>query len=366
MSAQAAQQMGLRVIVLDSDPNCPGAQVTPFRVKMDWNSDIGAAELAQLASSITLENEWVSPSNLLLAKQLGSTVIPEPHTLSIIGDKFRQRTAFAERGLPSPRFCAISSWDDLYKAAENWGGKVVLKSRRGGYDGYGVKIVHLPINDKDLPLSEPDEWYAEEFVPFDRELAVIVGKNSSGETAIYPVVESRQTTDGHRCDVVIAPAPNVDTELTRLVQDICLSAVDAVEGIGLFGVELFSRNGEIIINEIAPRPHNSGHYTMDGCRTSQFEQHIRMVRNLPPGPTHLIAPVVVMANLLAPRHGQINLEKSVSDAYRICPNIHLHWYGKSVLREGRKMGHLNLLGDDLDDTLSLVLAARDAFWRGVP
>jgi len=364
MSAQAAQRMGLRVVILDSDPDCPAAQVTSQLIPDNWNSPAGTCELAKQASTLTLENEWANPQNLLLARELGAVVLPSPETLSIIGDKLAQRHVFCGHGLPSPRFQALNSWDDLDSIAASWNSTVVLKSRHGGYDGYGVKIVRAPIDKRELPSSPASEWFAEEYVPFDRELAVMVSKNSAGETSVYPVVESRQTTDGHRCDVVIAPAPGLSPEQSVEAQRISLSAVDAVGGIGLFGIELFDANGKFIVNEIAPRPHNSGHYTMDGTRTSQFEQHIRAVRNLAPGPTDLLATVVVMANLLAPRDGDIDLQKSLVSVLRVDPSVHVHWYGKQSLRNGRKMGHLNLLGKDFESTLARAVGARDAFWKG--
>jgi len=362
MSAQAAQRLGLTVLVLDGDLDCPAGQVTPKQIIQDWDSVLGTQALASQVSVVTLENEWVTPENLRLAMDAGADVIPGPSTMAIVGDKFKQRLAFSASGLPVPRFTSLSNWDDLIKQSTEWGGKLVLKSRCGGYDGYGVKIVEAPIGDVQLPSAQASDWYAEEFIPFDRELAVMVSRNKDGKTSVYPVVESRQTVDGHRCDVVIAPAPGLSVEQEELAQRISLGAVDAIGGIGLFGVELFLNGDRIIINEIAPRPHNSGHYTMDGCRTSQFEQHIRSVRNLPPGATTLLTPVVVMVNLLAPFDGLIDLESATRRAYECCPNIHLHWYGKTKMREGRKMGHINLLGQDLDETLSHALAARLAFW----
>jgi 5-(carboxyamino)imidazole ribonucleotide synthase len=365
MSAQAAQQMGLKVVILDSDPNCPAGQITMLHILKDWNSEVGTAELANKASVLTLENEWASPANLLLAERLGATVIPSPATLDIIGDKLKQRSVLAVAGLRSPRFRSLNSWDDLTSALTEWDGRVVLKSRRGGYDGYGVTIVKAPVNMEQLPSSDAAEWYVEEYIPFERELAVMVSKNSSGQTSVYPIVESRQTKDGHRCDIIIAPAPDLTDQCAERVREIALTAVGAVGGIGLYGVELFQCGEDVIVNEVAPRPHNSGHYTMNGCRTSQFAQHIRSIKNWPPGPTDLLAPVVVMANLLAPKDGKIDLSRASANALRACQNAHIHWYGKNDMRPGRKMGHINVLGDTIEGTLSAATSARDAFWRGV-
>ena len=365
MSTQAAQQMGLQVVVLDSDPHCPASQVTPLQVLKDWNSPDGTVELAEQCAVLTLENEWAAPKNLELARRAGASVLPSPETLTIIGDKLQQRRVFASCGLPSPGFSTLESWGDLNSCLAKWSGRAVIKSRHGGYDGYGVKIVTHDTSSSELPSQPASEWYAEEFVPFDRELAVMVSKNAAGDVSVYPVVESRQTSDGHRCDIVIAPAPELPDALVSSARSIAAKAVDAVNGVGLFGVELFASGSEFIVNEIAPRPHNSGHYTMDGCRTSQFEQHIRTIRNLPPGPVDLLAPVVVMANLLAPQDGSIDIERAHAYAYAAVPEIHVHWYGKTSMRDGRKMGHINVLGDTLETTLGRALLAREQFWKGI-
>ncbi len=355
--------MGFRAAILDSNSLSPAGQVTPFHVLYDWNSLPGTVELAKQSTVVTLENEWADPNSLLAAEHTGASVVPHPRTLSIIGDKFVQRSCLLQQGLPSPQFRALKDWDDVCALFAEWG-SVVIKSRWGGYDGYGVKVIRSRFDLDNLPTVEAASWYAEELIPFDVELAVIVSKNESGESAVYPVVESRQTRDGNRCDIVIAPAPGLTQEQSERAKQVSLDAVNAVGGIGIYGVELFKSGDRITINEIAPRPHNSGHYTMDGCRTSQFEQHVRSVLNLPPGSTALVAPVVVMANLLAPKDGNVDLDNSIESALKVCPDVHIHWYGKNEMRKGRKMGHLNLLGESLESTLERILDAREAFWEG--
>jgi 5-(carboxyamino)imidazole ribonucleotide synthase len=364
MSSQAAQRMGFQVAVLDTDQQSPAAQVGASCILKDWNSEVGAIELAHASSVITLENEWVKPENLMVAEGLGCPVVPGPKTLAIIGDKLEQRRVLVSHSLRSPRFAPLRHWDDVCEFATEWGAKcVVLKARRGGYDGYGVRI--MDIGSDAPPTSDAEQWFVEEYMPFSRELAVMVSKNGSGQTSVFSVVESRQTLAGNRCDTVIAPAPNLTAAQAAQIQDMALQAVEAVEGTGLFGIELFQVGDEFLVNEIAPRPHNSGHYTMDGCRTSQFEQHIRAVKNLPPGPTDLLAPVVIMLNLLAPGDGPVPIGRCTESALASCADIHLHWYGKRAMRNGRKMGHLNLLGDTVENTLALANAARDAFWKGL-
>jgi 5-(carboxyamino)imidazole ribonucleotide synthase len=362
MSAQAAQKLGYQVDVLDSDPNSPACQVTSQRVDLGWNSREGTVELARTSGVVTLENEWVSPENLRLAESKGATVCPAPGTLEVIGDKLFQRQILAQSELPTPRHVELLNWADAEEAARQWGYPIVLKSRRGGYDGYGVSVARSRDDLLGVKMHDAAEWYAEEFVPFNRELAVMVAINASGESAVYPVVESRQTSDGHRCDVVVAPAPNLNAALGDAAKTIALSAVQAVGGVGLYGVELFLAGDRLIINEIAPRPHNSGHYTMDGAATSQFEQHIRSIMDLRLGPTDLLAPCVVMANLLAPCDGTISLTRAIKAVLAEYPDVHIHWYGKEDMRTGRKMGHINVLGDSIEVAVSRALSARERFW----
>jgi 5-(carboxyamino)imidazole ribonucleotide synthase len=194
----------------------------------------------------------------------------------------------------------------------------------------------------------------------------MVARGKDGKIAAYPVVESVQTEDGHRCDTVIAPAPNLEGPARHNAKWTAAAAVEAVNGVGLFGVELFlTYDGRVLINEMAPRPHNSGHYTMDCCATSQFEQHIRAVCGLPLGPTQLLSTGAAMANLLGAKTGEFESGAGVARALSAIPGAHVHWYGKSATRKGRKMGHINVLAESPKMALEQALRARDAFWSEV-
>ena len=191
----------------------------------------------------------------------------------------------------------------------------------------------------------------------------MVARNGNGEIEDYPVVRSAQTSDGHRCDWVVAPAPKIRPETAQRAAQVARDAVQSIEGVGIFGIELFvARGGGVMINEIAPRPHNSGHYTMDSCATSQFAQHIRAVTGLSLGPTELMSPAAAMTNLLGVEPGMVDLASGLTRALEVSPAAHVHWYGKREARPGRKMGHINVLAGTSGQALAQAKAARSAFW----
>ena len=364
MSAQAAQRLGYYVAILDPSPTCPAAQVTPRSIQGSFSDIEALKRLASISDVITLEHEWVDPDQFRTIERSGCPVYPSPDTLAYLVDKLSQRRRLAGSGLPGPRAEAIPEMDAAGSMASVFGWPIVLKARHGGYDGYGVRIVRSADEWDERRPKMSSDWYAEEHIPFSRELAVMVARGRDGATAVYPVVESIQTSDGHRCDTVIAPAGGLTDAVRREAEEIAVAAVEAVGGVGLFGVELFLVDeNHILINEMAPRPHNSGHYTMNGSMTSQFEQHIRAIAGLPLGPTGLTAGACVMTNLLGSRNGTFSQEAALVRALEAVPGAHIHWYGKSDLRLGRKMGHINATGPDIASAQKEANAARDAFWN---
>jgi|SRR5579862_443262 len=365
MSTQAAQQMGFAVAILDPDPDCPAAQVTPHAVVGKIDDPTSLKSLARHCHTITLENEWVKPEHLRLLEDAGAAVFPSAYTVGLIGDKYAQRAHFAKNGLPVPEARPIADLVEARTLAQEWGYPLVLKARLGGYDGYGVRIVRNEEGwSSEFSKGMAGAWYAERFVPFTGEMAVMVARNSLGQASVYPVVVSAQTSDGHRCDWVTAPATHISEKTRVQAARVALDAVRSIDGVGIFGIELFlTSDGGILINEIAPRPHNSGHYTMDCCQTSQFAQHIRAVTNLTLGPTDLLAGGAAMANLLGQRDEPVDLRTSLARALSAVPGARVHWYGKRDARKGRKMGHINVLADTPAGALSRALSAREAFWK---
>ncbi|MCU0499934.1 MAG: 5-(carboxyamino)imidazole ribonucleotide synthase, partial [Anaerolineae bacterium] len=277
----------------------------------------------------------------------GIAIYPHAATLATIQDKLMQKQRFAAADLAVPAFRGVNDPADVIAAAQDFGYPLVLKARYGGYDGYGNATLH---HADDLPTAwakladRPPGVMVEQFVPFIAELAVIVLRSRDGEIRTYPVVETVQ--QNHICHVVRAPA-TLSPETLQSALTLARQAVELLDGVGVFGVELFLlADGRVLLNEIAPRPHNSGHYTIEACITSQFENHLRAVLGLPLGSTELRAPAAVMVNLLGARNGPI--DPWGIRAALATPGVHLHLYGKREVRVGRKMGHITVLGESVD------------------
>ena len=348
MSIQAGQRMGLKCLSLDELPDSPAGQIADS-ILGSLQSPEDIANLLTKCDFVTLENEFIKPHVLLEACALSNFEIdrltPSPSTLGMINDKFVQRQKLSIAGVPSPQAMELSK-DSLAQVVSEFSFPFVIKSRFMGYDGKGTLVV---ANQKELlesrNLWETGGWLAEEFVPFERELAVMVYRSNTQEGA-FPTVETVQKN--HVCDLVI-PSDHDGSK-------IAIEAVKAMDGFGLFGVELFLEpSGRLSVNEIAPRPHNSGHYTLDWGGVSQFEQHVRLAMgwacSIPQGePT-------CMANLFGQKQSG-DFKSAIKAALEAVPESHVHWYGKSESRPGRKMGHINVVGAGSQEK---VLKAREAF-----
>jgi 5-(carboxyamino)imidazole ribonucleotide synthase len=342
MSAYAAYRLGFNVAVLDKDPHAPACKVTPFST-IGWVTDEETvAAFARECDVITLENEFVDAHRLEAFERLGVRVAPSSSTLAMLQDKLVQKRTLAGAGIPVPAFAGVDSVHDAEQAASWMHYPLLLKSRKMGYDGHGNATVRTgrELHEAVARLGAGHaHLLAERFVRFRMELAVMVARTDR-ETVVYPVVQTVQRD--HICHTVFAPA-RIEPHHRARAEEIAVASVRAVQGTGIFGVELFlTENGDILVNEMAPRPHNSGHYSIDACTTSQFENHIRAVCGLPLGSPAMRAPAAVMVNLLGRRAGAAIAtppEVSLSD-----PDLHLHLYGKEYTREGRKMGHITMVG----------------------
>jgi 5-(carboxyamino)imidazole ribonucleotide synthase len=308
---------------------------------------------------ITFDHEHVPQGVLAALVDAGVAVHPGPEPLGVAQDKLVMRARMAELGLPQPDWAAVSDAAGLQSFLDSHGGRAVVKTPRGGYDGKGVRVVSA--------ATEADDWFAalaedagfgsllvEELVDFTRELAQQVARRPSGEVRAYPIVETVQR--GGVCAEVIAPAPRADERVQRVAAEIGVAVAEGLGVTGMLAVELFETvDQRILINELAMRPHNSGHWTQDGAVTSQFEQHLRAVLDLPLGATDAIAPWSVMINVLGgPAEG--GLEERFASAMAAHPSAKIHTYGKAP-RPGRKVGHVNVVGDDLEE---IVYEARGA------
>lgn len=350
MTAVEAYKMGFEVAILEKELNSPAGQLTKYDFAGWFDNKKLLKYFAEQSDIITLENEFIDYKDLEYIESLGKKVKPSPLTISLIQDKFIQKETFRKNGIPVADYVIIEKGDEYKAVSEKLGGHFVLKSRIMGYDGYGNHTVNsnrsFTEGMQKLQLRNSG-LFAEEYVDFRCELAVMVVR-SKREIRTYPVVETIQKD--HICHTVIAPA-RISRKISDKVKEIAVECVQTVNGYGLFGIELFLDNKDnIIVNEIAPRPHNSGHYTIEACITSQFENHIRAVLDLPLGSTDMKCKAAVMVNLLG--KGKAGTLKDYSTALND-DKVHLHIYGKKESRKGRKMGHITICGDELSSILRI-------------
>jgi 5-(carboxyamino)imidazole ribonucleotide synthase len=342
MSAMAAYRLGFEVAILDKEQYSPAGQLTRHEFIGSVDDDDLLKRFSDACHVITLENEFVDYRRLEFLEKLGKKVHPGSRTIALIQDKLLQKNALRKKGIPVADFLEVKTASNLLKIIRKLSIPFVLKSRKMGYDGYGNALVSNKQEfDKayEALTSRHAHLFAEQFIDFQMELAVMVARTSK-ETRVYPVVQTLQR--GHICHTVIAPA-HIEKKVTVDAQEIAVECVKAVHGIGLFGIEMFlTRNNRILVNEMAPRPHNSGHYSIEGCTTSQFENHIRSVMQFPLGSTDMVKSYAVMVNLLGSKDPSPGMKKYTTALRH--HEAHLHIYGKHESRVGRKMGHVTILG----------------------
>ncbi|MDT5068251.1 MAG: 5-(carboxyamino)imidazole ribonucleotide synthase [Mycobacterium sp.] len=346
MTHQAAIALGQTLRVLAVSPDDPAAQVSPD-VVVGAHTDIDALRKAAAgADALTFDHEHVPTALLEELVADGVNVAPPPQALIHAQDKLIMRRRLEELGAPVPRFAEVTSVEDVNDFAARIGGPIVVKTIRGGYDGRGVTLTRDTAEAREAVgryLADGVAVLVEERVDMRRELSALVARSPFGQGAAWPVVETVQQ-DGI-CVEVIAPAPELNSELSSVAEALALRLADELGVVGLLAVELFeTADGGLLVNELAMRPHNSGHWSMDGARTSQFEQHLRAVLDYPLGDTRPIAPVTVMANVIgAPVAPAITMDERLHHMFARIPDAKVHLYGKAE-RAGRKIGHVNLLG----------------------
>ncbi len=357
MLTEAAIKLGFKVIVVNPSPNSPAAQVGAKEIVGDLYNETALKSLAKNTDFITVEIEHLNASVLEELARAGKKINPAPATIRLIQDKLAQKQFLQEVGLPVADFVEITDTASAEKALNDFGGKMLIKMRHGAYDGRGNEVVSNPEELKRaLKAFAGKQLYAEKFVPFKKELAVMVARGMNGQTAIYPVVETIQ--ERNICTTVMAPA-DISPAAAEKARQVAIDVANHLEGAGVFGIEMFlTEDDRILINEIAPRVHNSGHYTIEACRTSQFEQHIRAVTGLPLGPTDMIVPAAVMINILGEHDGETKpegIDKAAKD-----PHTKVHLYGKSPTKIDRKMGHITATGQTVEEALERAQKARGA------
>ncbi|ORA79576.1 5-(carboxyamino)imidazole ribonucleotide synthase [Mycobacterium malmoense] len=355
MTHQAAIALGQTLRVLAASADDPAAQVTPD-VMIGSHTDLeDLRRVAAGADALTFDHEHVPAELLEKLVAEGVNVVPPPQALVHAQDKLVMRRRLEALGAAVPRYAEIRSVDELDAFARRMAGPVVVKAVRGGYDGRGVRMARDPSHAREITaafLADGVPVMAEEQVNLRRELSALVARSPFGQGAAWPVVETVQR-DGI-CVQVIAPAPDLDDDVAAAAQRLALRLAAELGVVGVLAVELFeTADGDLLVNELAMRPHNSGHWTMDGARTSQFEQHLRAVLDYPLGDTAAIAPVTVMANVLgAARRPAMTMDERLHHLFARMPDARVHLYGKAE-RPGRKIGHINFLGADLTELARL-------------
>jgi 5-(carboxyamino)imidazole ribonucleotide synthase len=358
MTHQAAIALGQSLRVLATDP-AESAALVAADVRLGDHRDLDALRaVADGATVLTFDHEHVPSEHLRTLTVEGVRVAPGPDALLHAQDKLVLRHALDAAGEPQPAWAEVHTVHEATVFAEEVGWPVVVKAPRGGYDGRGVFVVSGPDRVAEL-LERHRVLLVEERVPLVRELAVLVARSPFGQVAVWPVVETVQR-DGINTEV-LAPAPDLDEETALAAQELAVRVADRVGVVGVMAVELFGTADGVLVNELAMRPHNSGHWTIEGARTSQFEQHLRAVLDYPLGSTAMTAPAVVTANVLggaasAEDWAGPGVDERVHHLMAHWPDVKLHWYGKGQ-RPGRKLGHVTALGEDLAEVRARAVAA---------
>lgn len=341
MLTLAALPLGFRVIVINPTKNSPAAQAGADEIIADLYDKKALKQLADKADYITVEIEHLDADQLNKLSRSGVSINPAPETIALIQDKLKQKQFLSKAGIPVADFKEIDDQDSALAALKEFGGKMLIKTRHGAYDGRGNMVVSTKADiQKAFELFKGKQLYAEKYVPFVKELAVMVARSIDNEIMAYDIVQTIH--ERNICLEVIAPAEISDKELKK-AQAVAINVAGLLKGAGTFGIEMFlTRKGEVLVNEIAPRVHNSGHYTLEANRTSQFEQHIRAISGLPLGDTSMVVPAAVMINILGERDGPTKLT-GLSKVLAV-PGVSVHIYGKSPTKIDRKMGHITATG----------------------
>jgi 5-(carboxyamino)imidazole ribonucleotide synthase len=357
-----AKKLGFYVTVLDPTPDCPAHSLCDEHIIADFNDKKAFRELAEKSDVITYEFEHIDAEALLELEKENFKVYPTAKSLQVIQDKLTQKSVMAQNNLPVPDFMAVADMKDMEEAGKVYGYPYMLKARTGGYDGKGNAVVHsvTDIENAYNALGGGQlKLMAEKMIDFRMETSVLACRSLNGDIAVYPVGDNR-----HRDSILhetLVPA-DISEEATKNAMLVAQRVMEVFDGIGMFCVEMFVTNDdEILINEVAPRPHNSGHYTIEGCVTSQFENHIRAVIGLPLGDTSLIRPTV-MINLLGDTHYEgETIVKGLYEALSL-KGVAVHIYGKRQSKPKRKMGHITATAETVEKAKELAEKAYNAMW----
>ncbi|MEW9121758.1 MAG: 5-(carboxyamino)imidazole ribonucleotide synthase [Thermotaleaceae bacterium] len=353
MMIQEAKKMGVYVTILDPVLHCPAHSLCDEHIVADFHDEEALYRLAEKSDVLTYEFEHIGVEVLKGLEARGHVIYPCPQSLGIIQNKYLQKKVLETEGLPVPAFIKIDNMEDLQKAGEDFGYPFLLKACTGGYDGKGnvliknqeeIQRAYGQLGGGEIPLM------AEIFVPFEKEVSLLACRSTRGEIALYPVGENF-----HEDNILIetrVPA-DISKEVSERALQLGHRVMEVFAGVGMFCVEMFVTGwGEVYINEVAPRPHNSGHYSIEGCVTSQFEQHMRAILELPLGETTLFRPTV-MINLLGEEgHEGKAIIQGLEEALKL-PGVKVHIYGKKETAPKRKMGHVTVTASGIEEAVSI-------------
>lgn len=358
MIAHEARRMSFRVIVLDPTDGCPAARVADEQIVADFKDESAIMKLAEKCDVLTYEIELANSSALRQLEERSYPVRPAPETLRIIQNKHRQKSFLKEHGIAVPDFALVKSREHLEELCRKFGLPAVLKATEDSYDGRGNYVIKSRSDiQKAYSYFEGREMMIERFIPFSKEVSIMVARNPSGQIESFPVVENVHKNS--ILDTTVAPArisKKVELRATRMAK----KAMEVLHGAGIFGIEMFvTKRGDVMINEIAPRVHNSGHYTNEACSVSQFEQHLRAVLDLPLARPELLAPAA-MINILGPEEFEGPYAVAGLDGMMKVPAAALYIYGKKASKPRRKLGHITATGRTVGEALARARKARNA------
>lgn len=354
MLGEPAIKMGYRVVVVDPNPECPAKQIGAEQIVGGYRDGESILKLGEISDCLTIEIEHTD-IEALAAIAKAKPVNPSPATIKLIQDKFNQKQFLEANSLPTADFIEIKSKEEALAAFQKWDRRMIIKSKTEAFDGRGNALIENESEiDEVIERFISQGIYGEKLVDFKKELAVMVAKDKDGNLLSYPVVET--VHERNICVEVYAPA-QINQQIAEKARQIAEKVVKKLEGAGMYGVEMFlDGNGEILINEIAPRVHNSGHYTMDMFEPSQFKQHILAITGQKLQKPEQKAKYCCMVNILGERNGPIEMQ-GVKEAGEI-PGVSIYLYGKSPTKIDRKMGHINATGDTIEEAKDKARQAR--------
>lgn len=349
MIAQEAKRMSFKIIILDPCKDCPASSVSDEIIHADFKDESAIRKLARMSDVLTYEIELANSNALKVLESQKYPVFPSPVTLEIIQNKFRQKSFLKENGIAVPEFDLVKSVECLKNLCSDYGLPAMLKACEDSYDGRGNFLIRsMDKTQEAFDFFHGKECMLEKFIPFIKEISIMVARNSDGQIVSFPVAENIHSNNV--LDMTIVPA-RISKKVSIKAKRIAQKTMGALKGAGIFGIEMFvTKDEDVIVNEIAPRPHNSGHYSIEACSISQFEQHIRAILDLPLSDPQLLTPAV-MVNILGSEHHNGTYKINGLRKLMSIPGVKLHIYGKKISKPRRKLGHITVTAQNVQEAI---------------